>query len=110
MLASSAPSEQATLISDSAIQQGQTEEGTTEASARNEQQVNRGPMDYRSLTDDDSCFGMETENGSLARSTLAQALHCPAEVREIAYPNDFSNESVPPEVRADPGQNPCLLQ
>ena len=106
MLASSGPKEQATLMSNSVTQQGQTEEGTTKASVQNEQQVNRGLMDYRSQTDDDSCFGMETDTGSLARSTLAQAFYCPAEVRDIACPNDSSNESVPPEVRADPGPTP----
>ena len=63
-------------------------------------------MDYRSQTDDDPCFGMETDTGSLARSTLAQALYCPAEVQDIACPNNSSNESVPPEVRAEPGPNP----
>ena len=36
--------------------------------------VERGLMDYRSNTNDDSRFGMAFETGSQARSTLAEAL------------------------------------
>ena len=59
-----------------------------------------------SQTDDDPCFGIETDTGSLAKSTLAHALYCPAEVRDIACPNDSGNESNTPDVRANPGPKP----
>ena len=74
--------------------------------APNEQRVDRGPMDYRSHTDDFSCFGMETDTGSLAQSTLAQALYCPAEVSNNTCSYGSSNESNSPDVRTNPGPNP----
>ena len=40
------------------------------------QEGDQGLMDYRSQTEDDSCFGMETDTASVARSTLADALYC----------------------------------
>ena len=88
------------------VQQEQTEEETAGNTSQDEQRSNRGPMDYRSQTDDDTCFGMETDTGSLARPTLAQALYRPAEIRNITCPDDSSSESVIPEVRKDPGPNP----
>ena len=84
-------------------QQENTEEEITENILHDEQLSNQVPMDYRSQTDDDTCFGMETDTGSLARSTLAQALYRPAEVQNITYPGGSSSETVPSE---DPGPNP----
>ena len=84
-------------------QQEKTEEEITENILHDEQLSNQVPMDYRSQTDDDTCFGMETDTGSLARSTLAQALYRPAEVQNITYPGGSSSETVPSE---DPGPNP----
>ena len=87
------------------VQQEQTEEETAGSISNDEQQSNQVPMDYRSQTDEDTCFGMETDTGSLARSTLAQALYRPAEVQNITCPGGSSSESVPSEVRKDPGPN-----
>ena len=74
ILENAVATEQPTLMPDSATQPEHTEERRTEAFVLNEQRVDRGPMYYRSHTDDDSCFGMKNGTGSLARSTLAQAL------------------------------------
>ena len=104
MLIDPMPSE--TLVPNSASQQEKVEGGAAGSSEQGEREVNRGNMDYRSQTDDESCYGMETDTGSLARSTLAQALYCPGETRDVARPSDSSNESVPPEVRAEAGPSP----
>ena len=88
------------------VQQEQTEEETAENYSHDEQLSNQVPMDYRSQTDEDTCFGMETDTGSLARSTLAQALYRPAEIQNITCPGGSSSETVPSEVRKDPGPNP----
>ena len=61
--------------------------GTDTASA------SRGPMDYRSHTDDDSRLDMDFETLSQARSTLADALRSPAKTTTIACPGGSSNES-----------------
>ena len=53
-------------------------------------------MDYRSQTEDDSCFGMETNTWSLVRSTLVQAIYCHKPPTDITYPPDSSNESSTP--------------
>ena len=50
----------------------QTGEGRPEATGLSEQGVDGGLMEYRSHTEDDFCVGMETDTGSLARSTLAR--------------------------------------
>ena len=93
-------------IASTVVQQEQAEEETAENISHDEQLFNQVPMDYRSQTDEDTCFGMETDTGSLARSTLAQALYRPAEVQNIACPGGSSSETVPSEVRKDPGPNP----
>ena len=64
----------------------QTGEGRPEATGLSEQKVDRGLMEYRSYTEDDPCFGMETDTGSLARSTLAHALYCHKKTTEITCP------------------------
>ena len=79
---------------------GQTEERGADASDLGEQ------MKYRSYTYDDSCSGMETDTGSIARSTLAQARYCPAKHESLACPNDSSNESSVPTVPVDRGPIP----
>ena len=104
MLENAEPTEQ--LVPDSATQTEQTEERRSEDIGLNEQRVDRWPMDYWSHTDDDSCFGMETDTGSLEQSTLAQALFCPAEVRDLTGHNESSNESNSPDVWANSGTNP----
>ena len=91
------------------VQQEQTEEETADNISHDEQLSNQVPMDYRSQTDEDTCFGMETDTGSMARSTLAQALYRPAEVQNITCPGDSSSETVPSEVRKDPAQTHYLL-
>ena len=95
-----------TPTTNTVVQQEQTEEETAGNTSQDEQRSNRVPMDYRSQTDEDTCFGMETDTGSLARSTLAQALYRPAEIQNITCPGGSSSESVPSEVRKDPGPNP----
>ena len=57
------------------------------------QEGDQGLMDYRSQTEDDSCFGMETDTGSVARSTLADALYCQKPPTNISCPPGSSNES-----------------
>ena len=64
-----------------------------DASGSGDLQVSKGPMDYRYQTDEDSCFEMETDTGSMARSTLGQALYCPAKVREISCRDESSHDS-----------------
>ena len=83
-----------------AVQSGQTGEGRPETTALSEQEGDQGLMDSRSQTADDSCFGMENDTGSIARSTLAQAFYCQKPPTNISCPPDSSNESrtpVPPE-------------
>ena len=58
-----------------------------EATGLSEQGVDRGLMEFWSYTEDDSsCFGMETDTGSLARSTLAHALYCHTKPTDITCP------------------------
>ena len=99
-------SEQPILVPECVAQTEQTTEGGLGATAPDEQRLDRGLMDYRSHTDDDSCFGMETDTGSIARSTLAQALYCPAKTISLACPNDSSNESSIPPVPVERGPVP----
>ena len=72
-----------TPTANTVVQQEQTEEEIAENISHDEHLSNQVPMDYRSQTDEDTCFGMETDTGSLARSTLAQALYRPSEVQNI---------------------------
>ena len=95
-----------TPAANTVVQQEQTEEEIAENTSHDEQLSNQVPMDYRSQTDEDTCFGMETDTGSLARYTLAQALYRPAVVQNITCPGGSSSETVPSEVRKDPGSNP----
>ena len=69
-----------------------------EGSGSGEPQVNRGPMDYRYQTDEDSCFGMETDTGSMVRSNLGQALYSPTKVREIPCRDESSHDSSIPDL------------
>ena len=64
--------------------------------------VDRGQMDYRSNTDDDSRFDMEIEAGSQARSTLAEALRS-AKSTKIVCPVGSSNESSDHIAPVEPG-------
>ena len=57
------------------------------------QEGDQGLMDYRSQTEDDSCFGMETDTGSVARSTLADALYCQKPPTNFSCHPGSSNES-----------------
>ena len=78
----------------------QTGEGRPEATGWSEQGVDGGLMEYRSHTEDDCCFGMDMDTGSLARSTLAHALYH-TKPTDITSPPESSNESsvpLPPEV------------
>ena len=75
------------------LQGAQEERQEIDASGSGDPQVSKGPMDYRYQTDEDSCFEMETDTGSMARSTLGQALYCPAKVREISCRDESSHDS-----------------
>ena len=66
----------------------------------------QGQMDYRSQTEDESCPGMDTGTGSMARSTLAQALYSPSKPGNVSLPQTSSQDTsdpLPPEPR---GPNP----
>ena len=59
-------------------------------------------MDYRSQTEDESCPGMDTDTGSMARSTLAQALYSPSKPGNVSRPQTSSQDTsdpLPPEPR-----------
>ena len=68
-------------------------EEVQEAATAIAQEGDQGLMYYRSQTEDDSCFGMETDTGSIARSTLADALYCQKPPTNISCPPGSSNES-----------------
>ena len=62
----------------------------------------QGQMDYRFQTEDESCPGMDTDTGSMARSTLAQALYSPTKPGNVSLPQTSSqdtSEPLPPEPR-----------
>ena len=71
---------------------GQMAESESECVGTDTASASRGPMDYRSHTDDDSRFDMDFETASQARSTLADALRSPVETTTIARPDCSSNE------------------
>ena len=98
--------EQPASILTPGVQMDQAEKRRSDVTNLDEQRDDRGLMDYRSHTDDDSCFGMETDIGSLARSTLAQALYCPAKNNSFTCPDDSSNESSVPTVPVGEGPVP----
>ena len=77
-------------------QSDQTAEERLEATVVTEQEGDQGLMDYRSQAENDSCFGMETDTGSVAGSTLAQALYCQKPPTTISCPPDSCNESSTP--------------
>ena len=94
------------LASIPVAQSGQKAEEGPETTAVVEQEGDRGLMDYRSQTEDDSCLGMETDTGSVAHSTLAQALYCQKPLTNISCPSDSSNESSTPLQPEVPGPAP----
>ena len=90
---------QTTLPEGQAVQQSEV---TPASSPTDENGDVQGQMDYRSQTEDESCPGMDTDTGSIARSTLAQALYSPSKPGNVSLPQTSSqdmSDPLPPEPR-----------
>ena len=90
---------QTTLPESQAVQQSEVTPATNPTDENGDIQ---GQMDYRSQTEDESCPGMDTDTGSMARSTLAQALYGPSKPGNVSLPRTSSqdmSDPLPPEPR-----------
>ena len=90
---------QTTLPESQAVQQSEVTPATNPTDENGDIQ---GQMDYRSQTEDESCPGMDTDTGSMARSTLAQALYGPSKPGNVSLPLTSSqdmSDPLPPEPR-----------
>ena len=90
---------QTTLPEGQAVQQSEVTPATNPTDENGDVQ---GQMDYRSQTEDESCPGMDTDTGSMARSTLAQALYSPSKPGNVCLPQTSSqdmSDPLPPEPR-----------
>ena len=90
---------QTTLPEGQTVQQNEVTPATNPTDENGDVQ---GQMDYRSQTEDESCPEMDTDTGSMARSTSAQALYSPSKPGNVSLPQTSSqdmSDPLPPEPR-----------
>ena len=96
---------QTTLPEGQTVQQSEVTPATNSTDEYGDVQ---GQMDYRSQTEDESCPGMDIDTGSMARSTLAQALYSPSKPGNVSLPQTSSQDTSDPLPHDSRGPTPLF--